>query len=336
LQLLDFLIERARRNGDPRLATWLDTSAAALGAVGRWSLTEARSREAFRLAREHGQQNQAASCLTTLAWLAARRGRERECRRLVAEALAIEERSDLVSVWAASATGLLEFGLGDLDAAIATLEGIVSSAAPRIGGDPSWTYAYAHLIEAYAGVGRRRDAIEALRQLEALVRDSPRPSVAAMAARCRGLVAPADEFDRHFKIALEHHRRSVNPFIHAHTELAYGSRLRRARRRADARMHLRAALGTFERLGATPWATRARRELAATRSRSTPTSTDVTELLTPQELAVAALVARGLRNDDVAASLYVTRRAVEYHLTNIYRKLEIDSRTQLTGLLSQH
>jgi DNA-binding NarL/FixJ family response regulator len=60
----------------------------------------------------------------------------------------------------------------------------------------------------------------------------------------------------------------------------------------------------------------------------------VAELLTPQELAVATLVARGLRNDDVAATLYVTRRAVEYHLTNIYRKLEIESRTQLASRIS--
>lgn len=331
VQLLEILIERARTSGDPRLAAWLDTSAAALTGLGRWSAAEARSREALRLAREHGQRTQAASCLTTLAWLAARRGRETECRRLVAEALAVEDRSDLVSVWAASALGLLELGLGDLDASIATLEGIVNSPVPRIGGDLSSAYAFAHLVEAYVGVGRTKDARDALLRLEELARDSPRPSVAAMTARCRGLVAPSDEFEREFEIALDHHGRSPNPFPRAQTELAYGSRLRRARRRADARTHLHAALATFEQLDATAWASRARRELAAARGRSSPTSTDITELLTPQELAVATLVARGLRNDEVAATLYVTRRAVEYHLTSIYRKLEISSRTQLAN-----
>ena len=333
-QLLELVIALARRSGEPRLSQWLDTSAAVLTALGRWSAAEARSREALRLAREHGQHHQAASCLTTLAWLAARRGREPECRRLVADALAVEERSDLVFAWAAGALGTLELGLGHLDAAIETLEAIVNSASPPLAGDPSATYAFAHLVESYVAVGRRTQAVEALARLEDHTRDSRRPSFAAMTARSRGLVAPATEFERHFEVALEHHRNSANPFAHAHTELAFGSRLRRARRRADARSHLRAALATFEQLGATPWAARARRELAAASGRSTPTSTDIAELLTPQELAVATLVARGLRNDDVAASLYVTRRAIEYHLTNIYRKLEITSRTQLTNRLS--
>ncbi len=332
--LVELLVGRARRSGESRLSQWLDTSAAVLTALGRWSAAEARSREALRLAREHGQRHQAASCLTTLAWLAARRGRESECRRLVDQALAVEERGDLVVAWAEGSLGVLELGLGRLDAAIERLEAIVSSTTPPLAGDPSATYAFTHLVEAYLGSGRRAEAAEALARLEDHTRDSRRPSFAAMTARSRGLVSPSDEFERHFEIALEHHRNSPNPFLRAHTELAFGARLRRARRRADARTHLRAALATFEQLGAAPWADRARRELGAASGRSTPTSTDITELLTPQELAVATLVARGLRNDDVAAALYVTRRAVEYHLTNIYRKLEITSRSQLARRLT--
>ena len=52
-------------------------------------------------------------------------------------------------------------------------------------------------------------------------------------------------------------------FERARSELSYGERLRRARRRGDARPHLRAARGTFDALGTIPWSERARQELRA-------------------------------------------------------------------------
>ena len=71
-------------------------------------------------------------------------------------------------------------------------------------------------------------------------------------------------FAAHFEEALRHHERDGQPFERARTQLAYAERLRRARQRAEARPLLTAALDTFERLGARPWADRARAELTAT------------------------------------------------------------------------
>jgi DNA-binding NarL/FixJ family response regulator len=119
------------------------------------------------------------------------------------------------------------------------------------------------------------------------------------------------------------------PFDAARSRLSYGQFLRRQRRRADAREHLRAALDGFERLGAEPWAERARAELRATgetaRRRDAGPVTD----LTPQELQIARLVSAGNSNKDVATQLFLSPRTVEYHLAKVFNKLGISSRAQL-------
>lgn len=74
----------------------------------------------------------------------------------------------------------------------------------------------------------------------------------ALVGRCQAQLAAGDEADRHYTEALKLHSRGGRPFDTARTALLYGAQLRRRRRRADARTHLRRALDTFERLGATP------------------------------------------------------------------------------------
>ncbi len=84
----------------------------------------------------------------------------------------------------------------------------------------------------------------------------------------------------------------------------------------------------FDELGAQPWSARARAELRASgqtaRRRSTPV-----DALTQQELAVAKLVVGGATNRDAAATLFVSPKTIEFHLGNVYRKLEVRSRTEL-------
>lgn len=112
--------------------------------------------------------------------------------------------------------------------------------------------------------------------------------------------------------------------------------LRRLRRPAAARPLLREALAIFEGLGARPWAARGETELAATGARpgarpavrSTGGDVDL-DVLTPQEFQIARTVAEGLNNAEAAAALFVSRKTVEAHLTRVYRKLEVRSRTEL-------
>jgi DNA-binding CsgD family transcriptional regulator len=56
--------------------------------------------------------------------------------------------------------------------------------------------------------------------------------------------------------------------------------------------------------------------------------------LTPVEARVTDLVARGLRNREVAATLFMSVATVEAHLTRIYRKLGIRSRAELSRLVA--
>ena len=101
-----------------------------------------------------------------------------------------------------------------------------------------------------------------------------------------------DELDAHFDEALTLHERTPDVFERARTQLIYGARLRRARRRVRAREELRAALDTFERVGATPWIKQATAELAATGENARQRDVSTLDQLTPQELQVALLRAK--------------------------------------------
>jgi DNA-binding CsgD family transcriptional regulator len=138
--------------------------------------------------------------------------------------------------------------------------------------------------------------------------------------------------EQHFALALEWHARSPRIPDRARTQLALGEYLRRNRRRTDARVPLREALETFETLGATFWAERARQELRASGETARRGADAATSQLTPTEAQVAAQVRQGLSNKEVAARLFVSPRTVDFHLRNIYSKLGITSRAELLTL----
>ena len=119
----------------------------------------------------------------------------------------------------------------------------------------------------------------------------------------------------------------------AHALVDLGAALRRNRRRAEARELLRRGLGEAVHGGATALAERARVELAAAGARSTEPR-DGLAGLTPSERRVAEMAAAGMTNRAIAEALFVTVKAVEYHLANAYRKLDINSRRQLEPLLT--
>lgn len=152
------------------------------------------------------------------------------------------------------------------------------------------------------------------------------------AAYGRALLAPDDSREAEWIAALRHHEAGTRPLDRARAQLAYGEFLRRARRRVDAREHLRSAIATFDRLGATAWADRATEELRASGETARRRSgDDDAGALTAQELQVARLVKSGLSNREVAARLFVSPRTVEFHLRNVFAKLGISSRGGLVA-----
>jgi DNA-binding CsgD family transcriptional regulator len=189
------------------------------------------------------------------------------------------------------------------------------------------------LIEAYVRAGRGDDARRELEHFEAQTRASSRNWALAAAARCRGLLAADDGYEDAFLEALRLHEATPTPFERARTELCLGERLRRGRRRSDSRDRLRRALETFDRLGAAPWAERARSELRASGETARRGDPMAAEQLTPQELQVALVVARGATNKEAGATLFLSAKTIEAHLGRVYRKLGIRSRTELANRL---
>jgi DNA-binding CsgD family transcriptional regulator len=129
--------------------------------------------------------------------------------------------------------------------------------------------------------------------------------------------------------ALVRFERLDSPFEGARTLLARGAIARRAQRRRAAREALEEALEAFESLGTPLWATKARTELGRIGGRRS-----VGDSLTATERRIAELVAEGKTNKEVAAILVVTERTVESALTQIYRKLDVRSRTELARKLA--
>lgn len=190
------------------------------------------------------------------------------------------------------------------------------------------------LIEAYVRTGRLLEARTELEHLEAVALAVDRRWALAAAARCRGLLAPADEIDDSFGTALELSRSAGwSLFQDARTQLLYGERLRRSRRRIDARTQLHSAIDAFDRLGAARWSERARAELEATGETIARRDPTAPEKLTPQELQIALQVAAGKSNRETAEALFLSPKTVEFHLTRVYRKLDLNSRAELIRLL---
>jgi DNA-binding CsgD family transcriptional regulator len=280
----------------------------------------------LRLARDTGQQRRVNALAEPRALLAAARGDEKLCRELADEALGRASKPAWTVPWTSATLGLLDLGLGLAETALARLDTLAEGR--RFFHIPA-TRSTPDLVEAAVRLGRPEAAAEPLALFEIWSRNTRQSWTTALVHRCRALL---DGDERHFRAALALHEREDRPFDQARTQLLYGEWLRRDKRKADARIHLSAALETFERLGAVPWADRARSELTATGTTARPVDRGPAASLTPQELQIARLAARGLSNKDIAAQLFLSPRTVGHHLYKAYPKLGVLSRGELAGL----
>ena len=126
-----------------------------------------------------------------------------------------------------------------------------------------------------------------------------------------------------------------SPVHTARLLLAHGRLLRRTGNRKDAIDRLRRAHALFGTLRATPFTAQAEQELAACHLPASPAKRQSVLALTSRETEVAHLVGKGLSNPEVAAELFISRKAVEYHLGNIYAKCGLQGRQQLRRFVAQ-
>ena len=329
------LLELARQSDMFGLLPYLlAVSADAAYRVGDWEAA-ARDSTSVTLAEEYGQRGILPFCLAVSGRLQAALGETTQARVELERAIAVAEEVGSVFVidWGRAALGFLELGLGHAEAAIAELEQVEASAAESGLEDPTYIPWAPDLVEAYVRAGRTADAERASASLTRRAERAAAPLPLAFAARCRGLVDEAG-FEAHFEEALAEHERADSPLETARTELAYGSRLHRARRRVDGRKRLRAALELFERLGARPWVERTNAELRAAGAIHRAPIADPDQL-SAQEVRVAMAVAGGATNKQVAAGLFLSPKTIDFHLGRVYRKLGIHSRTELAALVAK-
>jgi DNA-binding CsgD family transcriptional regulator len=227
--------------------------------------------------------------------------------------------------------GLVARCNGDVTGAMEWLEQAERQAAAFGWGEPSVRWWSGDQIEVLLELGLVEDAIRVLDAWEADAARVAREWVSAHATRCRGLVAAAEgDVARAASIlerAVAEHGEVGDPFGAARALLVLGIVRRRARQKRDAREAIQAALDEFEQLEAPTWVDKARSELARIGGRRRE------EGLTPAERRVADLVAEGRTNREVAAALFLTERTVASHLSHVYAKLGVRSRTELARQL---
>lgn len=291
-------------------------------AAGNWQEAESCLDEAWELAFDGGDRFWEAWVSLHRAHLAGLRGDVDEARRLADEGMShAEAHWPLFAAYPRAVLGSLELSLGNAQGAWELLgdlgdTGLMWFVVPGITDG----------IEAAVLLGRFEEANSTLTAFETNFPEHLWATPAAL--RCRALimlgsgespaaVASAEEAAARFEGA-------GFPFDRGRSLLVAGEALRRLGERRRAAEKLEAAKATFEELGAELWRERAEQELARAQPRRRSDRT-----LTAAEHRVAVLVAAGRTNREVAAELFTTVGTVEVHLTRIYRKLGLRSRTEL-------
>ncbi|MEU3252204.1 LuxR C-terminal-related transcriptional regulator [Streptomyces sp. NPDC006997] len=322
--------------GDALVPRALEYLAYAELRAGRHALACTHAEEGLRAAQRAGQRNTAAHHHAVLALAASIVGEGSVVSSHVSAALSTARRHGLVQAatlahWAAARADL---GRGRPLEAADRLGPLVRP-GPRRGHFAVWMLAVPCFVEAAVLAGRPDDAQGVLADLAVWASLGVDPQAPAQLARCRALLAPPEHADALYLRALDLHEAAVGDFERARTQLLYGKWLRRRRRLREARDRLGAALAGFDHCGAGVWAGQTRQELRANGAAPSGTGGGALSRLTPQQWRIAQCVAEGATNREVARTLSVSTRTVDYHLRNVFAVLGVRSRVELARLVEQ-
>jgi DNA-binding CsgD family transcriptional regulator len=268
--------------------------------------------------------------------LAAWRGREQEASELIQDTaqMAAERGAGRTAGFATCASVVLNNGLGRYEAAADAAREVFQRDELALG-----PLVVAELAEAAARTGDIEAIRAALDWLSERTRVTPTEWVLGIEARVRALLSGGEAADCSYRESVERLGRTRVRAELARSHLLYGEWLRRQGRRMDAREQLRTAHRLLEEMGMEAFAERARRELRATgetgRTRAAPAASTAGagEGLTAQEAQVARLAREGLSNPEIGARLFISPRTAQYHLSHVFTKLGISSRSQLDRVL---
>ncbi|MBY8878262.1 helix-turn-helix transcriptional regulator [Actinacidiphila acidipaludis] len=305
--------------------------------VGLWDEARRLADEGARLCDEYGYSFFAWYYVYIQAVLAAVRGEAATCGAAV----------DRITRWATPrgvhgavhyahhAATVAALGQGDFTAAYGHANAI--SPTGRLASHvPHALWVILDLVEAAVRTERHEQAARHVRAAREAGVAALSPRLAMLVEAAAALCAAEDaDAVRLFRRALAVPGVERWSFDVARVRLLLGERLRRSRATTESREPLGSALATFERLGARPWADRARNELRAAGARGPRASAPRTRTLTPQEREIARLAASGLTNKEIAGRLFLSHRTVGAHLYQVFPKLGITSRAMLREALEE-
>ena len=268
--------------------------------------------------------------------LAAWEGREQEPSELIEATApgATGRGAGRLAGFAAYASAVLGNGLGRYETAKDAAHEVFQREQLGLG-----HLAVAELAEASARTGDVKTVRDVLDWLSERTRVTPTEWALGIEARIRALLSDGEAADGFYQESVERLGRTRIRAELARSRLLYGEWLRRQGRRTDARGQLRTAHQMLEEMGMAAFAERARRELRATgetaRKRTAPATRTAaaSAALTAQEAQVARLARDGLSNPEIGARLFISPRTAQYHLSSVFTKLGISSRSQLDRIL---
>ncbi|MGW7431607.1 LuxR C-terminal-related transcriptional regulator [Streptomyces sp. NPDC054861] len=331
-------LARVRAEGrDAMIPRVLEHLAYAELRAGRHGRAGTHAREGLRAAELTGQHNVAAHQHAVLALVASVAGDVESVEDHAGRALAVARGHGLAqaATLAEWALARAELGRGLATQAAARLAHLVLP-GPRSGHFALRMLAVPCFVEAADSTGRSAEARLAAEEFAVWAAQGVDPQAPAQLARCRALLTAPEDSAYWYGEAMRRHDASGNDFERARTLLAYGKWLRRRRRSLEARGPLSDALVTFERAAAGIWADQARAELRATGGAAAGASgAAAPEELTPQQQRIAALASEGATNREIADRLSISPRTVDHHLRNVFARLGVRSRVELSGVLSR-
>jgi DNA-binding CsgD family transcriptional regulator len=328
---LDVAYQRALNEGDEIAMSWIASLLSeALVVTGDWQRARLLADDALRNALRMDAPGAIRPALWATHLVKAHLGDLDVDDPALAELVATEQDRGLVpaELAARSLVGFVALSHGDATAAHAELGPLVDR-LDRIGiREPMWFPLVWCELDALVELGELERATALTDNLHRL----DRPFALATAARCRGRVSAArGEYDTalaEFTAALAQHDRFAWPFERARTLLTLGAVQRRAKQKRVARDTLTEARVVFDQLGARLWTDKVTAELARIGGRSPGSGR-----LTATEQRVAELVAQGHTNAEVAGRLFLSVKTVAAHLTSVYAKLGVRSRSELSRYL---
>jgi DNA-binding NarL/FixJ family response regulator len=215
--------------------------------------------------------------------------------------------------------------------------GAAAAAIRRVLDEASQARARAALLPAYVEImlaaGEVEDARGGCRELEAISAAHRSDLLRALSAQARGALALA-EGDPHAALAALREAWTTwqeleAPYEEARVRVLLALGCRAAGDEDTAAWELEAARGVFRQLGAAP-------DIARVDSLAARPGAAGTSGLSPRELEVLRLVARGATNKSIAADLVLSERTIDRHVSNIFAKLRVSSRAAATAYAYEH